>query len=134
MRFFSSFILIVAMLSTPVFAQDNSLFKSKDIFSLEYANDPQISPDGRKVVYVRNSNNIMTDNKNRSLWLIDVKTQKQLPLFSDEKQYSQPRWSADGKKIAFISNLTGSNQAKQGGKRFYYHSLRWQYENESANI
>ncbi len=88
----------------------NSLFEAKDIFSLEYTGDPQISPDGEKIVYIRNSNNIMTDDKNKNLWLIDVSSKKQLPLFSDDKQYSQPRWSADGKKIAFVSNLTGSYQ------------------------
>ncbi|MCP4325492.1 MAG: S9 family peptidase [Alteromonadales bacterium] len=88
----------------------NDLFEAKDIFSLEYASDPQISPDGRKVVYIRNSNDIMTDEKNKNLWLVDVKTKQQLPLFSDNKQYSQPRWSADGEKIAFISNMSGSYQ------------------------
>ena len=52
----------------------------------------------------------MTDDKNKNLWLVDVDSKKQLPLFSDDKQYSQPRWSADGEKIAFVSNLTGSYQ------------------------
>lgn len=86
------------------------LFQPEDIFSLEYASSPQISPDGSKIVYVRNTNDIMKDNTKRNLWLIDVKSQQQLPLFSDEKQYSQPRWSADGSKIAFMSNLSGSYQ------------------------
>lgn len=88
----------------------NALFTAEDIFSLEYVSDPQISPDGTQVVYVRNSNNIMTDGTGTNLWLIDVKSQQQVPLFSNDKQYSQPRWSADGKKIAFVSNLTGSYQ------------------------
>ncbi|MBU2894476.1 S9 family peptidase [Colwellia sp. D2M02] len=88
----------------------NALFQAEDIFSLEYASSPQISPDGSKIVYVRNSNDIMKDGKNTNLWLVDVKSKQQLPLFSDNKKYSQPRWSADGKKIAFVSNLSGSYQ------------------------
>lgn len=115
-RFFCSLFFGVSVLTMPftTMANDtianNELFQAKDIFSLEYASDPQISPDGSKIVYTRNSNNIMTDSKNKSLWLIDVETKKQLPLFSDDKVYSQPRWSADGEKLAFISNMTGSYQ------------------------
>jgi len=42
--------------------------------------------------------------------MIDVKTKTQVPLFSDDNQYYQPKWSPDGKKIAFLSNLSGSTQ------------------------
>jgi acylaminoacyl-peptidase len=119
-RFYCRLALAVSVLATPFITaanttvtsstQANNLFEAKDIFSLEYASEPQISPDGEKIVYIRNSNDIMTDDKNKNLWLIDVDSKKQLPLFSDDKQYSQPRWSADGEKIAFVSNLTGSYQ------------------------
>ncbi len=109
-RLFYQTMLFVFSLSLSSAILANELFTSEDIFSLEYATDPQISPDGDKVVYVRNSNDIMKDGKNKSLWLLDVNSKKQLPLFSDGKQYSQPRWSADGQKIAFISNITGSYQ------------------------
>ncbi len=101
-------LLVLSSLSLVVYADE--LFTAEDIFSLEYASDPQISPDGTKIVYVRNSNDIMNDGTNTNLWLIDVKSKQQVPLFSDDKQYSQPRWSADGQKIAFVSNLTGSYQ------------------------
>tara|TARA_B100000809_G_scaffold20340_1_gene17893 strand:- start:478 stop:999 length:522 start_codon:yes stop_codon:yes gene_type:complete len=96
--------------SISISAVGNSLFEAKDTFSLQYDSDPQIFPDGKKIVYIRNSNDIMTDRKNKNLWLIDIKSEKQIPLFSDDKQYSQSRWSADGEKIIFVSNLTGSYQ------------------------
>ena len=41
-----------------------------DIFHLEYAGDPQISPDGSKVVYVRSGMDIMTDRKNSGYGLL----------------------------------------------------------------
>ena len=37
----------------------NDKFVSEDIFQLEYAGDPQISPDGKKIVYVRSGYDIM---------------------------------------------------------------------------
>ena len=89
---------------------NSQYFEAEDIFALEYASDVQISPDGSKIVYVRSSNDIMTDSTRRSLWLLDVKTGQQLPLFADNFNYSQPRWSADGSKLAFISNLSGKNE------------------------
>lgn len=101
---------LLACLVAPVMAQASSLFTAKDIFSLEYASHIQLSPKGDQVVYVRNSNDIMNDTKRRNLWLIDTKTGEQTPLFSNESQYSQPIWSADGKKIAFVSNASGSAQ------------------------
>jgi hypothetical protein len=45
-----------------------------DLFNLEVATDPQISPDGRSIAYVRKSNDIMTDKARRPIWLVDVAT------------------------------------------------------------
>ncbi|CAM3794881.1 S9 family peptidase [Rheinheimera salexigens] len=97
-------------------------FEAEDIFALEYASDPQISPNGQHIVYVRNSNDIMTDSTRNSLWLINVKTGQQVPLFVDQYNYSQPRWSADGNRLAFISDRTGSRQIH----------LHWLAENKTA--
>ena len=98
--------------TTPVFASaaTSPYFESEDIFALEYANDPHVSPDGKQIVYVRNSNDIMTDGTRSSLWLLDVKTGVQTPLFVDQFNYASPRWSDDGSRIAFISDRSGSRQ------------------------
>ncbi|WP_083602070.1 S9 family peptidase [Thalassotalea hakodatensis] len=102
--------LLLATALTPFMTIAADVFTSTDIFSLEYASDPRISPDGKTAVYVRNAYDIMTDGKNRDLWLLNIKSGMHEPLFSDDKQYSQPRWSPDGKKLAFISNISGKYQ------------------------
>ena len=48
------------------------LFTARDLFDLEAADDPQISPDGRWIAYVRRSGDIMTDRFRRSIWLVDT--------------------------------------------------------------
>ncbi len=45
-----------------------------DLFDLAIASDPQISPDGRHIAYVRRANDIMTDRAVSSIWLIDTAT------------------------------------------------------------
>lgn len=133
MRFSSRLSVAAAMLlsltSSINAVADNSpassrYFEAEDIFALEYATDVQISPDGSKIVYVRASNDIMTDSTRNSLWLLDVRSGIQTPLFADQFNYSQPRWSPDGKQLAFISDSSGSRQLH----------LHWLAENRTAKL
>ncbi|BBN81506.1 acyl-peptide hydrolase [Pseudoalteromonas sp. A25] len=101
---------LLAFSVLPAFAHASSGLQAEDIFELEYASDPQISPNGEQIIYVRNSNDVMKDAKRQNLWLVDSKSGSQSPLFSDENRYNQPRWSPSGDKIAFVSNVSGSTQ------------------------
>ncbi|MDB5691298.1 MAG: family peptidase, partial [Alphaproteobacteria bacterium] len=54
-------------------------FEPHDLFSLEAASDPQISPDASRIAYVRRSADIMTDRIRSAIWLIDTRTGAQAP-------------------------------------------------------
>lgn len=85
-------------------------FSAMDVFELEYADDPRVAPDGRSVVYVRHSNDIMTDSTRANLWQVDVDGDSHRPLYSGTGRYYSPRWSPSGDRIAFLSNEDGSTQ------------------------
>lgn len=104
---------LAATLSSFVIAADEHdprKFTALDVFNLEYASDPQPSADGLEVVYVRRSNDIMTDQTRSNIWSVRVDGSENRPLLSGRDDYSSPRWAPDGKKIAYTSSAEGSNQ------------------------
>ena len=83
------------------------VFSASDLFGLEAASDPQIRPDGGAIAYVRRSNDIMTDKARRSIWLVDPATGAQAPLVGGTAGSSSPRWSPDGKRLAYVASGEG---------------------------
>ena len=97
--------LIILLASLP-FAQGQT--KSNlaliDIFNMEYVSDPQISPDGSQILYVRNFKDVMTDKNLSNIWMINVDGSKNRPITTGNQNDFYPRWSHSGKKIIFKSN------------------------------
>ena len=108
-RFLLPLLLLTA---SPIAAQPaegpERRFTPADLFGLEVATDPQISPDGSRIAYVRRSNDIMTDKARSSIWLIDTKTGAHTPLVAGPGSHMQPRWSKDGARLAYVSTAEGS--------------------------
>jgi dipeptidyl aminopeptidase/acylaminoacyl peptidase len=102
----------------------NRYFTGGDLFNLEVATDPQISPDGRTIAYVRESNDIMTDKARRTIWLVDASTGQQRPLVAGSGSYFSPRWSPDGTRLAYVAAEGASPQL----------FVRWMGSGESARI
>jgi len=94
-----------------VFGSVNAdVFTPSDVFGLEYADDPQIAPDGAHVVYVRKSMDIMRDRSRSNLWIIDSDGRNHRAIASASADFFSPRWSPDGSRLAFISSEEGSTQ------------------------
>jgi dipeptidyl aminopeptidase/acylaminoacyl peptidase len=77
-------------------------FQPMDVFGLEWASDPQISPDGKRVAYIRNSMDVMKDRRRSQIWLIEIDGGEQRPLTSGGGEFA-PRWSPDGKRLAYAA-------------------------------
>jgi VCBS repeat-containing protein len=86
------------------------VFKSSDVFDLQWIADPQVSPDGRSIAFVRMSMDIKTDRARGVIWLIGIDGKHARPL-SNADTSSRPRWSPDGTRIAYLG--TGGDGSKQ---------------------
>ena len=105
MRTFAALLLLPA-LALAADPADNAL-KNLDIFELEVAADPQISPDGATIVYARRAMDIMSDRGVANLWTINVDGSMHRPLVSGPESYTSPRWSPSGDRIAYVSRVDG---------------------------
>ncbi len=85
-------------------------FELMDVFNLEYASDPQMSPDGTQILYVRRSMDIMKDRRRGSIWMVATAGEDHRPVLSDGNSYSSPRWSPDGTRMAYVTSAEGSPQ------------------------
>ncbi len=113
MHRFITIIFMALLIPFSVFAQLITIpnrFNQLDVFELEYGGDPQISPDGRHVVYVRNFMDIMADRVRSNLWIVNFDGTVHRPLTSGNNNYSTPRWSPDGERLLYSSNADGSSQ------------------------
>ena len=105
--------------------EPSHVFTAGDIFGLQWVEDPRVRPDGHAVAYVRMSYDIMTDHARSTIWLADLDTGAQTPLASGPGSYFSPRWSPDGKRLAYVSTSEG------GGPQLF---VRWMQTGVSARI
>jgi acylaminoacyl-peptidase len=106
-----SMIVFAALLGTALAADlDDETLQLIDVFQLEYAADPQISPDGERIVYVRSFMDIMEDRRRSNLWILNSDGSDHRPLTSGNENHRSPRWSPDGKRLLYISGEEDSSQ------------------------
>jgi dipeptidyl aminopeptidase/acylaminoacyl peptidase len=82
-----------------------------DLTALRTVADPQVSPDGRQVAFVIETMVPEANEVRSQIWLAPAEPgQAPRPLTTGKHQDQQPRWSPDGRTLAFVSNRTGSRQ------------------------
>ena len=117
----------VSFLALPALAraQDSShKLTAMDEFQLQIATDPQISPDGKKIVYVRGFADSMTDKRYANLWIINADGSDHRPISTGNRTDGSPRWSPDGTRIAYLSDADGKQQIY----------VRWMDSGQTARI
>jgi dipeptidyl aminopeptidase/acylaminoacyl peptidase len=98
---------LAAFLAYPLRAESPRPLKAEDIFSLKTVGDPQISPDGRWVAYTVRTLDPKEDTTDTDVYMLPFEGGTALQLTASPKAETRPRFSPDGRYLAFLSAREG---------------------------
>ncbi len=76
-----------------------------DLFRFVWAADPQISPDGSHVAFVKVWVNLRADRYDTALWLVPTSGSESARQLTAGPRDASPQWSPDGRRLAFIRSV-----------------------------
>ncbi len=83
-----------------------------DLYRAQDVSDPQVSPDGQWVAYVLGTNDRAADEARSAIWMVSWDGSQRLALTNPAADTAKPRWSPDGRHLAYVSTPAGAERAQ----------------------
>jgi len=104
-------ILLAFLLCLPVIGKAESHpFSIHDMLAMDRISDPQVSPDGKWIVFTVRTTDLKANRGRTDLWLAEIDGKKLHRLTFHSAADYNPRWSPSGREIWFLSTRSGSSQ------------------------
>jgi dipeptidyl aminopeptidase/acylaminoacyl peptidase len=106
------FITLLTLSAIPAQARQTAPkpFTINELIPIRRVGDPQLSPDGKWVAYTITDTDKAANRRTTQIYLVSAKGGEVRQLTSEKTSSSQPRWSPDGTRLAFISGRDGAPQ------------------------
>ncbi len=99
--------VVLALAVGLVSAQERRPLQAADRWSLASVGDPQVSPEGDWIAYTVSRNDKTADESRSRIWMVPAAGGDPLPMTAGDVGSWQPRWSPDGRYLAFLSARDG---------------------------
>ncbi|HSN85228.1 MAG TPA: S9 family peptidase, partial [Thermoanaerobaculia bacterium] len=100
--------------ASPSFAAEKRLITETDIFNFVWIADPQISPDGKKIAFVRVTVDEKKEGYDTALWIVPTTGSEPARPLTSGTGDSSPRWSPDGSRLVFVRAGEKDGQPQPG--------------------
>jgi dipeptidyl aminopeptidase/acylaminoacyl peptidase len=107
-RFFPAFLALIVF-TIPAPAQAKHPFTFEDMMKLKRVGEPEVSPDGKWVIFSVVDVNLEANTKTPHIWIVPTAGGQEKEIIADQDA-DRPRWAPDGKAFAFISNKDRGSQ------------------------
>ncbi len=108
-RLFASALMLALALGA-AFAQSYRPFTINDLIPVKRVGDPQLSPDGRSIAFTITDTDFDANRRTTQIYLVSIEGGEIQQLTKEKQSSVSPRWSPDGKRLAFISARDGAPQ------------------------
>ena len=109
MRRFSLVFLAFIVFAFPSFAQGKHPFTFEDMMKLSRVGEPEVSPDGKWVIFSVVNVDLEANTKTPHIWIVPAGGGQERDIIADHDA-ARPRWAPDGKHFAFLSTREGKSQ------------------------